>query len=257
MQAQQVSISLHDESGGYEITPDRVPMAVLKTFTQDVDVFLRGEGSELDTSELQVSVFKGSLGVLTAPIGQTALLQDLRHLSSTDLLDGIDAKRREVVERWQRLAKGTRKAIFKISAPFLAAPITISAQTDFRADDADQWVKVERYLQGEVQQIGGATKVNAHIRLPDNTLLPVESEREVFRNDKVNRLYKLSMVRITAEYNVVTRKYRNARLLSFEEHQDALDESQLQRLIDRGTKAWKDTPKASEWVEALRGGGDA
>lgn len=253
MDSQAISISLHDESGGYEISPDRVPLATLKGFAKDVDDFLRGEAAEIDTTGLDIAVFKGSLGVLTAPIANPDLMRDLRLLGGSELLEGLDAKRREVIERWQKMAKGTRQAVFRISAPFMRRPVVIDAQTDYHADDADQWVKVERYMQGEVVEIGGQRKVNAHIRLQDGTLLAVESEREVFRDDKVNRLYKPAMARITAEYNVVTRKYRNARLLAFEEHQNTLDESQLQRLIQRGVKAWKDIPNASEWVDDLRG----
>lgn len=253
MDSQVISISLHDESGGYEISPDRVPLATLKGFTKDVDDFLRGEAAEIDTTGLEVSVFKGSLGVQTAPIANLDLMRDLRLLGGSELLEGLDARRREVVERWQKIAKGIRHAIFRISAPFMSKPVVINAETDYHADDADQWVKVERYMQGEVVEIGGQRKVNAHIRLQDGTLLAVESEREIFRDDKVNRLYKPAMARITAEYNVVTRKYRNARLLAFEEYQNTLDESQLQRLIQRGVKAWKDVPNASEWVDDLRG----
>lgn len=254
MEAQPISLSLEDESGGYAISPDRVPMAVLRTFTRDVEDFLRGDGSEIDASAIEVAVFKGSLGVRTAPMTHAPLIKDLRLLAASELLDGLDAKRREVIERWQKLAKGTRRAAFRIASPFLATPVLINAQTDFHADDADQWVKVERYMQGEVVEIGGQRKVNAHIRLQNGTLLAVESDREVFRNDKVNRLYKPAMARISAEYNVVTRAYRNARLLAFEEHQPAPDEAQLLRLTERGAKAWKDVPSASEWVEALRGG---
>ena len=253
MDSQAISISLHDESGGYEISPDRVPLAMLRGFSKDVDIFLRGDASEIDTATLDVSILKGSLLLRTVPMGNAGLMRDLRLLGGSELLDGLDAKRREVVERWQKLAKGSRLAIYKISSPFLAKPVVINSQTDYRADDADQWVKVERYMQGEVVEIGGQRKVNAHIRLQDGTLLAVESEREIFRDDKVNRLYKPAMARITAEYNVVTRKYRGARLLAFEEHQNTLDESQLDRLIQRGVKAWKDVAKASEWVDDLRG----
>ena len=74
-----------------------------------------------------------------------------------------------------------------------------------------------------------------------------------WKSDKVNRLYKQALARITAEYNAVTRQYRNARLLSFEEHQQTLDEQQLQLLIQRGANAWEDVPKASEWVDLMRG----
>ena len=67
MDSQQIRISLHDDSGGYEITPERVPLSVLRSFAKEVDEFLSGERGGLDTSELDVAVIKGSLAVLTAP----------------------------------------------------------------------------------------------------------------------------------------------------------------------------------------------
>lgn len=60
-----------------------------------------------------------------------------------------------------------------------------------RADDADQWVQVERYvLRDEIEELGGATKAS---------------------------------VRIKAEYNVLTRELRNARLVELVEHATTLD----------------------------------
>ena len=255
MDAQPLFISLHDESAGYEISPDRVPLAVLRTFVKDVEEFLRGDGGEVDLQALDVGVVKGSLAIQTAPVSSPGLLRDLLQLAGSEHLDGLERKRREVVERWQKLARGARHCVYRIAAPGIPrGSISISAATDFHADDADQWVQVERYLQGEIVEIGGLKKVNAHIRLPDGTLIPVESDREFFRSDTVNRLYKVAMARISAEYNVVTRKYRNARLLGFEEHQQTLDEAQLRRLTERGAKAWRDVPNASDWVDSLRGG---
>lgn len=254
MDAQPLFISLHEDSGGYEISPDRVPMAVLRAFVKDVEDFLRGDGGELDMQDLDVGIVKGSLAIQTAPMASPGLFRDLRLLADSGRLDGLDKKRREVIERWQKVASGVRRSVFRIDAPGISREISISAATDFHADDADQWVQVERYLQGEIVEMGGLKKVNAHIRLQDGTLIPVESDREFFRSDTVNRLYKMAMARISAEYNVVTRKYRNARLLGFEEHQQALDEAQLQRLTERGAKAWATVPNATDWVDSLRGG---
>lgn len=251
-----VSIGLRDESGGYEISPERVPLAVLRGFTKDVEDFIKGDSGELDTAQLDVAVVKGSLQIQTAPLFAPALFADLRMLSVSERLDGVSPKRRQVVERWQKLARGARKIVVTIGSPLLAQPVVISHATEFRSDDADQWVRVERYLQGEVVEMGGMHSVNAHIRLPDGTKLVVESERDVFRNDRVNRLYKVAMARIAAEYNVVTRQYRNARLLAFEEHHNSLDEAQLKRLTERGAKAWKDVGNAAEWVDSVRGGSD-
>lgn len=253
MEMQSVSVSLEDHSAGYAISPERVPLSVLRSFTRDVDEFLKGDSADFDTSRLEVAVVSGSIAIATAPIAHPALFADLRKLSGDQLLDGVDARRRQVVERWQKMARGVRNVSIRIASPFLARPVLISSETDFRADDADQWVRVERYLQGEVVEIGGVHTVNAHIQLPDGKRLVVESDRNFFRSDKVNRLYKVAMARITAEYNVVTREYRNARLLAFEEHQNELDEAQLKRLTDRGAKAWKDVQSVSEWVDSIRG----
>ena len=255
MEAQRIKISLHDESAGYDISPGRVPMALLRTFANDVHEFLRGDGSGPEATGLEVAVIDGSLGILTAPVTDAGLLADLRHLSQSESIDLLNPRRRPVVERWQKAAKSARHARYKISAPMLAQPVVISAASDFHADDADQWVRVERYVRGEIEDLGGSTRTNAHIRLPDGKLLKVDTDRAVLRDDKINRLYKPAMVRITADYNVVTREYRDARLIEFVEHDTRIDEKELERLFQRGAKAWRDVPNAAEWVENLRGNG--
>ncbi len=250
MDAQQIRISLHDDSGRYEITPDRVPLSILRNFTNDVDKFL---GGELDTVELDVAVLKGLLAVLTSPTAHPSLLHDLLHLANSEVIDGLNAKRRAVVERWQKAALGVRKQRIEISAPMLSRRIIISAGFDYRADDADQWVRVKRYLRGEIYEIGGLRNVNAYIRLPDGKSIPVEAQCDVLRADKTNRLYKTAMLRIAAEYNVGTRDYRNAKLIEFVEHESKLDEKDLDRLTQRGAKAWQDLPGAGAWVDSVRG----
>lgn len=256
MEAQVLLIVLHDDSAGYEITPDRVPLSTLRSFAKEVDEFLRGDSGDVDTAAFDVAVVPGSLGLRTAPTANPVLLADLRRLAGGDLLDGIGNKRRAVVERWQRAARGARRIRVQISAAFLPAPILISAESDYRTDDADQWVRVERYVRGEIEDMGGHAKPNAHIRLPDGKALLVDASREVLRDEKTNRLYKLAMVRIVAEYNVMTREYRNARLVEFVEHDNRLDERELDRLAQRGTKAWRDVPDAGAWIDVLRGNQD-
>ena len=159
-----------------------------------------------------------------------------------------------MIERWQKVARGPRKRRLQTSADFLPAAIVISAESDFRADDADQWVRVERYFLREIEEVGGHTRSNAQIRLPVGKRLVVDAPREFLRDEKVDRLYKPAMVRISAEYNVMTRKYRQARLLAFVEHDNRLDDRDLGRLTQRGAKAWRDVPDAGAWVDGLRGG---
>jgi hypothetical protein len=254
MEAQRITFAMIDTSAGFEATPDRVRLGDLATFSADVAAFLRGEDKDVDTNMLEVAVRKGSLAIETEPLMVAPnLFRDLRTLLGGELLDSLDAKRREVMERWQRASRQSKQVSYRISAPFLGASIHINAESDYHADDADQWVQVERYVRGEIQDLGGITKANAHIKLPDGRTLKVTTERDVLRNDTVNRLYKLAMLRIKAEYNVLTRELRNARLMEFVEHASTVDEESFARLTRRGAAAWKDVPNASAWVDELRG----
>lgn len=254
MEAQRITVALIDRSGGYEASPDRVRLSSLVDFAGDVAIFLRGDTKEVDPQGLDVAIRSGSLAIETVPIAAPKLLKDLQHLAANELLDAVDAKRRSVFESWQKLVKKNADLSFRISAPFLLRPIVVSRETDFHADDADQWVQVERYVRGEVQNLGGTAKPNAHVRLPDGSTLLVTAERDALRDDTSNRLYKIAMLRIRAEYNVLTRELRNARLVEFVEYAPRVDEEELARLNRRGQDAWKDVGNATEWVDQIRGG---
>ena len=255
METQQITIALIDNSAGFEASPERVRLADLAEFSADVAAFLRGDGKEVDSKTLDVAVINGSLGIRTAPVSLAPqLFNDLRALLNSELLDNLDAKRRDVMVRWQKAARQTRQLAYRISAPFLDRPIVVNAESDFRSDDANQWVQVERYIRGEIQDLGGATRANAHVKLPDGSTLTVTTDRNVLRDDTVNRLYKLAMLRIKAEYNVLTRVLRNARLVEFVEYAPQVDEEELARMTRRGADAWKDVGDATAWVDELRGG---
>lgn len=256
MEAQSIIFKLHDESAGYAVSPQRIPLAALKGFADEVADLLRGEGSRQDGGQVEVSVVAGSLGLQTEPLADPGLFADLRRLGVDERLDGIGARRRAVLEKWQIRARKTPQVRFEIESLALASPLVISAATDYRTQAADQWVRVERYVQGEVEEVGGSDRVNAHIRLADGERLKVDTDRSVLRDDKVNRLYKSSMVRISAEYNVATRQHRNARLIEFVDYAPKFDESEFERLTAVGRQAWKDVPDASAWVDALRGHGE-
>ena len=254
MEAQRITIALIDHTAGFEATPERVRLGDLADFSSDVANFLRGEDKDVDPKTLEIAIRNGSFAIETVPLlSAQGLFRDLRSLLGGELLDNLDAKRREVMERWQKAARQSKQVAYRISAPFLENSIEINAESDYHADDADQWVQVERYIRGEIQNIGGMTKANAHIKLPGGGTLTVATERDVLRNDTVNRLYKLAMLRIKAEYNVLTRELRNARLVEFVEHASAVDEEALSRLTRRGAVAWKDVPDATTWVDELRG----
>lgn len=255
MQAQSLSFSLIDSTGGYEVSPGRVRLAALAEFSGDVAALLKGSSKDVDVSALDVAVRPGSLTIQTADIAAAGtLFHDLAALNASELLDALDAKRREVIERWQRAARQKLGLAYRVRAAFLDRPVVIDQNTDYRADDADQWVMVERYVRGVIEDLGGATKPNAHVRLPDNQLLKVYTERSVLHDDKLNRLYKQAVLRIRAQYNVATRELKDARLIEFVEYAPSYDDDEMSRLARRGAQAWKGVDDATAWVDELRGG---
>lgn len=256
MDPQRITISLDSQSEDSHMSPDRVRLGDLARFAEDVKTFLQGDGKEVDAANIDVSVVEGSFALQTAPIPHAPkLFSDLDALQRGELIDHVDQKRQVVIERWQKAARSAGGMIYKIAAPFMERPVVVSVVSDYRADDSDHWVVVERYVSGEIQDLGGATRPNAHVKLPDGKTLKVVTDKEFLRDDKFNRLYKTAMLRIKAEYNIQTRELRNAHLLEFVEHSTEVDESALERMKSRGASAWKDVESATAWVEKLRGEG--
>ena len=218
---------------------------------------MRGAGKEIDPAEIDVAVRAGSLAIETQPLPPSlTLFRDLQSLGASELLDRLDVKRKEVLERWQKAARATSELAYRITAPLLTKPVVISADTDFRANDSDEWVEVERYVQGEIVDLGGKTKANAHVRLPDGTTLKITTQQQVLRHEQANRLYKQATLRVRAQYNVLTKELRDARLVEFVEYAPSFDEAEFEKLTRKGREAWKDVGDATAWVEGLRGGDD-
>lgn len=250
----KLKISLRDSSRGFSVTPSRVPLATLRAFSRDVDEFFKGDDGEIATNKLEVAIIEGSLAIeptemLVAP----RFFHDLAGLAQTQILDLIDVKRRDVVDRWQRLTKSNRSLSYSIESSTLSRVLVINSETDFHLDDADNWVRVERYLSGEIEDLGGAGKSNAHLRLPNGNLIRVETSKDLLRDEKVNRLYKASMLRFRADFNIVTNEYRNAVLIEFVDYAPKFDEAAFTRLTERGRTAWSDVENPSEWVDSIRG----
>jgi hypothetical protein len=168
-------------------------------------------------------------------------------------LDTLDPKRREVIEAWQKLVKNSRGVSYRISSTELQPSMVISSDTHFHSNDADQWVRVERYVRGEIQDLGGSTHPNIHIKSPNGKPLTLKASRETLRNETVNRLYKSAMLRLSAEYNVFTQELRKATLLEFIDYSANFVEDDSTKLTRRGQDAWREVSDATAWVEDIRG----
>ena len=168
MQAQRITTVLIDKSAGFKAGLERIRLSNLADFSADVANFLRGANKDVNNETLEIATRSGFLAIETTSLSAAPqLFNDLRALLARNLLESVDVKRWEVMERRQRAARHTRQIAYRITAPFLDQPILINSESDYRVDDADQWARVERYIRGEIQDISGAIKANAHVKLLD------------------------------------------------------------------------------------------
>lgn len=254
MDGQRITLSIDAQPGSSHRSPDRIRLGELSRFTEDVRVLLNGDGKEIDANEIEVSVVKGSYAYQTYPLPPAPkLFSDLESLANGEIIGAIDEKRKAVIERWQKLAKSVGGYIFKISAPFLKKNIIVSELSNFHSIQLEHWVNVERYINGEIQDLGGSTKSNVHVKLPDGKILTVQTDKSLLRDEQVNRLYKKTIIRVTAEFNLSSRELRNAKLIEFVDYKTEVDEEAIERMKKRGAEAWEKVGNASAWVEALRG----
>lgn len=255
MNEQPITIALQDDSPGYEVSPDRVPLATLATFAGDVREFLKGSGRDADADATEVAVVHGSLAVEARNFSSPSLVHDLQMLATSSDIGQLDPRRRAVIQRWQGAALKKASLRIRINTPQGQA-IAISSQTNFRVVDTRTLVSVERYVRGEVVDLGGATQANAHIKLPDGKTLVVQTDRELIRSETENHLYKQVHLRIRARMDLDTGELSDAQLLEFVQYEPRFDQQQFAHLTANGEQAWKDVEDPSAWVRHIRGASD-
>lgn len=255
MDGHAITIALEDDSLGYEISPERVPLATLAAFAVDVREFLKGSGRDGDADAAEVAVVHGSLAVQARDFSSPSLVHDLRILETSTDISSIDARRRAVIQRWQSAASKKTSLSFRIVTG-QGTMIAISSRTNFRVEDARTFVSVERYIRGEVVDLGGATQANAHIKLPDGKTLVVQTDRELIRSETENHLYKQVHLRIRARMDLDTGELSDAQLLEFVQYEPRFDQQQFAHLTANGEQAWKDVEDPSAWVRHIRGASD-
>jgi len=252
-----IDFVLRDRVDGVEVTPSTIGLSRFNEFNKQVEEFVGGS-ERLPLGDVHVRVEPGSykLVIILPALVAGALELDLQALQRQDSLGEIDPKRAEIVERWQAKAR-TRPDLQYLVRPGddTLPTIEFTVQTDYRVGEIVPWVRVEKYLFGTVTDMGGAQKANVHIRLDDSgELVRIGTNQEYLHDQEENRLYRKVLVRVAAEQHYRTGKFRNFRLLSFEDYQPRYDEEALDRFAAAGREAWQDVTDASLWVAELRGG---
>ncbi|TXI82821.1 MAG: hypothetical protein E6Q40_11885 [Cupriavidus sp.] len=244
--------ALDDRINDAPVGPRRVPLGLLGQFQGEVEEFLKGSNRDIDPNQVLVSVEEGSLAlVATGLMAATALWTDLERLQNPSALGLIDPKRALVVERWQAAVRKNPNRKYSLADPGNAIAIRVDASTEFRNQIEAVWVKVEKYLQGVITDLGGTTKANVHLKLENGKVLTIASSQQLLAEQEKNRLYKPALLLVTAEENLRTGELRNLAMVNFEPA-PAWDEAAFKAQVSKGTKAWAEVPDS--WLEELRSG---
>lgn len=249
---------LSGKRDGVDITPFTIGLNRFNEFNQQVAAFISGS-SKAPLDDVHVRIEEGSYKLTTtlSSLLLASVEPDLQTLQRQDSLGDIDSKRAEVVAKWQAQSKRSPDisiTIQPIDIPSLPL-VQLTYKTDYRVDDITPWVRVEKYLFGTVEDMGGATRANLHLRIEGiKDQVKMAADQSYLKDQKRNRLYHPVLVRIEAQQHYKTGKLRNLRLLSFEDHELKYDEAALEQFTKAGRLAWAEVPDAAAWVREQRGG---
>lgn len=206
--------------------------------------------------DFQIAQSSYVLRALLPAVILSSLEPDLKLLARQDVLGELDIKRAEVVQKWQARAKNNPDLSYEVRPEGDALPkVRVSRETDYRVGEIVPWVAVEKYLFGQVVDMGGAQKANVHLKLDrgGKTLL-VGASQGYLREQVENRLYHKALLYVRAEQHFRTGDLRNIQLISFVDYEPAYNEEALDRFTAKGAEAWADVPDAAQWVREVRGG---
>jgi hypothetical protein len=247
----ELLFTVTDRIDDTEIGPRSIPLNLLGEFQKEVKDFLTGTTHDIDPKEVTVSIEDGSLAfVVSGFLVAASLLSDIEKLRTSHSLDHIDSKRANVVERWQNASAQNPNRRYFVANKTTQLGFSIDSNSNYSRSD-EIWVNVEKYLDGIVIDLGGKKEANVHLDVQGKTLT-IAANRNLLAEEEKNRLYRPSIIRVTAEENLVTGDLRNYRLLSFETNRPSYDDDEFGQMVERGTKAWSDVP--DNWLEELRGG---
>jgi hypothetical protein len=251
MAQQRLELVLDDVVDGQPVRPSSMPVGLLSEFHEQVARFLKGGHPDVDVNALRVGIEEGSYKIIVPMMALVAgLASDVALLASGNL-DDMDAKRAAVVEEWQKSASRVQTRRYGVRAES-GRTVQIHAGSHFARHDQGTWVKVEKYLLGQVIDLGGK-KPNVHLQLPDGTTVKVTTSQDQVLDQNENLVYRRALLQVRAEEDLHTGKLRNVHLLQFVRYQPTFDADAFEAMVAKGRKAWADVPDASQWVEDQRG----
>lgn len=134
--------------------------------------------------------------------------------------------------------------------------IAINKNTHFNFDLDKYYHDYETYVLGELQQAGGTSSINIHIRPRDqakNIIIEL-SKKQVVELEFQNRLnlYKNFAARCSAKINIITQDIRSYKLIEYYPYFEQPNQKNKNRFFNESEKVWEKVD-AEDYTKDIRG----
>ena len=251
-----IEFVLHGKVDGVDITPKTIGLSQFNEFNQQVEAFIIGSQKlKLDQAHVEIAKSSYVLRVLLPVVVASSLEGDLKLMARQDVLGELDYKRAEIVQKWQARARNNPDLDYEVRPQgenFFG--FRINQKTDYRVGAIVPWVAVEKFLFGQIVDMGGVQKANIHLKLEQGGKPILIGTSHGSLREQTPKIYHKALLRVRAQEHYQTGELRNVHLISFVDYNPAYDEASLDRFAAEGKKVWADVPNAAAWVKELRGG---
>ena len=259
MASKNIDLKINGVRDGKQLSPELLDVDEVVSLLSYARDFLFPEKSKF-RARVSVALKKSSAVISLQVDSATAVKSQalLSQLNTDHNLGLLTAKQMDAIEGLQKYVKEQNFVLHFGEAEKMAEGLRIDRETEWKSPE-DIWIDEERYVKGEIVDIGGKTKSNIHIVTEDFDTLTVAADKETLSEDAKNRLYKEHQLRIRVKRNLHTGEYKkgSAELIEFVdfEKEGESPEAYLDRLIAEAKPFMDKIEDPDKWLKHIRGYG--
>jgi hypothetical protein len=235
-----------------EISPSNISLSLISSFAKDINDLINsvqvGKKEEIIAS-IETGSFK--FNTIIALSAFNILSAEINTLNQTKDFSTIQVKTASIFESWYSKSKENPDLEFEI-LPQNKESIKFNSNSVFLKTDENVWIQSELYLYGVITDLGGAQKPNIHLKTEDGKSVTIICTKDNLINEKENRVYHSSAIRVLASQNLYTGEIKEPRFLEFIDYNPTFNEEELLSTVEKGSNAWSDIVNHVEWVRNLR-----
>ena len=196
-----------------------------------------------------------ALPAIWMTINASGLIFDLQAISRGDVFAVQDSSRMKILMALESSLRRVGAKKVGISSVAGSLPEFDLLSRDISAKVAQAPVfDSEAYVVSEIENLGGAKKVNANLRvLSTGEKIVAESDRGFISQLQENLLYKVVIAHVGYKYNAVTKEKYEYKLLDFRMPPSKFDIAEFDRSLETYHTGWNDIDDPISEIRKLRG----